>query len=511
MILDSKKTKEIEEACVAVGTKHIELMTRAGTAVAKLALEKFGAVGKNAAILCGRGHNGGDGFVAALVLAKGGAKVKILLTHGYPTADDDINLFDEAEREGIKSLLYTSDKDRIEFLNALDTADIIIDGVCGTGFRGELDNELKRIFAHVNSSRAKVVAIDLPSGVYADSGNASDGAVCADATVTFTSKKPCHVIYPGAEKCGKIYVENIGIDCESLTISDVAVVESDFHNVKHCFPPRKNNTNKGDYGKLLAICGSEYMPGAAAFAVKAAARTGVGLIKNVIPEQCIQAVAAHTADCTYLGMNSKPEHLNETDRTAIVDELKWADVCLIGCGMGLTDRTRQIVKLVMENARIPLIIDADALNCIACDKELLKYAKSDIIITPHPGEMARLIGKTAEYVQNNRLSIAESFAADYDVTVVLKGAGTIISAPNGKTCVNSTGNPGMSKGGTGDVLAGIIASLRAQKMNSKDSAVCGAYIHGECGDRAAAELSVHAMTPFDIIRKLPELFIELEK
>lgn len=511
MILDSKKTKELEEVCVRGGTEHIELMTRAGAAVARRALKSFEAGRKSVAVLCGRGHNGGDGFAAATVLAKNGAKVRILLTHGYPNADDDITLFGEAERAGIKCLLYTADKDRNDFFKTLDIADIIIDGVCGTGFRGELDDELKTVFARVNSSRAKVIAIDIPSGVYADSGSAADGAVCAAATVTFTSKKPCHVIYPGAEKCGKVYVADIGIDCAAVPMSDAAVTEPDFQGVRLCFPPRKSNTNKGDYGRLLAICGSEYMPGAAVFAVKAAARTGVGLIKNVISEKCISAVAAHTADCTYLGLKSKPEYLNETDRIAVVDELEKADVCLIGCGMGLTDRTRQLVRLVIESANIPLIIDADAINCISEDLEILKSTKTDIIITPHPGEMGRLIGKNTGYVQSNRLRAAKGFAADYGVTVVLKGAGTIISLPNGKVYVNSTGNPGMSKGGSGDALAGIIAALRAQKMTDEDAAACGVYIHGECGDRAAARFSVHAMTPFDIISKLSELFSELER
>ncbi len=510
MILDSKKTKEIEEACVAGGVEHIELMTRAGTAVAKLAIENFDAGRKSVAVLCGRGHNGGDGFAAARVLAKSGAKVRVLLTHGYPTAADDIDLFGRAERAGIKCLLYTVDDDREEFIKTLNIADIIIDAVCGTGFSGELDENLKTVFAYVNSSRAKVISVDLPSGVYADSGSAADGAVDAEATVTFTTKKPCHIIHPGAERCGKVFVADIGIDV-AVPISEAAVEVPDFQSVRLCFPPRRSNTHKGDYGKLLAICGSETMPGAAVFAVKAAARTGVGLIKNVISEKCISAVASHVPDCTYVSLQSKPNYLNETDREKIISELRSADACLIGCGLGVTDRTRQLVELVIENAEIPLIIDADALNCIAEASDILKKSKADIIITPHPGEMARLIGTSTDEVQNNRLKTAKDFADNYGVTVVLKGANTIVALPNDKIYVNTTGNPGMARGGSGDVLAGIIASLRAQKMTAADAASCGVYIHGESGDRAAAKLSVHAMTPIDIIDMLPSLFIELER
>lgn len=510
MILDSKKTKEIEEACVSGGVEHIELMTRAGTAVAKLAIENFDAGRKSVAVLCGRGHNGGDGFAAARVLAKSGAKVRVLLTHGYPTAADDIDLFGRAERAGIKCLLYTVDEDRDEFVKTLNIADIIIDAVCGTGFSGELDENLKTVFAYVNSSRAKVISVDLPSGVYADSGSAADGAVDADATVTFTTKKPCHIIHPGAERCGRVFVADIGIDV-AVPISEAAVEVPDFQSVRLCFPPRRSNTHKGDYGKLLAICGSETMPGAAVFAVKAAARTGVGLIKNVISEKCITAVASHVADCTYVALQSKPNYLNETDREKIISELRSADACLIGCGLGVTDRTRQLVELVIENAEIPLIIDADALNCIAEASDILKKSKADIIITPHPGEMAWLIGTSADEVQNNRLKTAKDFADNYGVTVVLKGANTIVALPNDKIYVNTTGNPGMARGGSGDVLAGIIASLRAQKMTTADAASCGVYIHGECGDRAAVKLSVHAMTPVDIIDMLPSLFIELER
>lgn len=511
MILDSKKTKEIEEICVANGTEHIELMTRAGNAVAKVASEQFDAKNKSVAVVCGRGHNGGDGFVTARTLAKSGAKVRLLLTHGYPNVPDAIDLFGRAERAGMKCLLYNVEEDRDEFLRTLSIADVIVDAVCGTGFKGELDENLQCIFECINSSKARVVSIDLPSGVHADSGKVAKGAVKADVTVTFTSKKPCHVIYPGLEHCGRVFVADIGIDISSVPISDSVLEIPDFQTTRLCFPQRKKNTHKGTYGKLLAICGSESMPGAAALAVKAAVRSGVGLVKCVTPEKCILPIVSNAPECTFAPIQSKPQYLNENDREMLLEELKGADSCLIGCGMGVSDRTRQIIEIVIENAKCPLVIDADALNCISENTDILKKVKSESIITPHPGEMARLIGCTTEDVQNDRLETARSFSEKYNITVVLKGANTIISIPDTKIFVNETGNPGMACAGSGDVLAGIIGSLLAQGKNVSDAVSCGVYIHGECGDRAEKKLSFTAMTPSDMIEMLPLLFIELER
>ncbi len=511
MILDSRKTKEIEEICVANGTEHIELMTRAGNAAARLAMEQFDAKNKSVAVVCGRSHNGGDGFAAARTLAKNGAKVRLLLTHGYPNVPDAIDLFGRAERAGMKCLLYNVEEDRDEFFRTLSIADVIIDAVCGTGFKGELDEDLQKIFECMNSSKAKVVSIDLPSGVFADSGKAAKGAVKADVTITFTSKKPCHVIYPGLEHCGKVFVADIGIDISSVPISDTALEILDFQTTRLCFPQRKNNTHKGTYGKLLAICGSETMPGAAALAVKAAVRSGVGLVRCATPEKCVLPIVSNVPECIFAPVQSKPQYLNENDREMFLEELKSADACLIGCGMGISDRTRQIIDLIIENAECPLVIDADALNCISENTDILKKAKSEMIITPHPGEMARLLSCDTEKVQNDRLEIARLFSEKFTVTVVLKGANTIISIPDSKIFVNETGNPGMACAGSGDVLAGIIASLLAQGKNVSDAAACGVYIHGECGDRAAKKLSFTAMTPSDIIEMLPALFIELER
>ncbi len=511
MILDSKKTKEIEDICVSNGTEHIELMTRAGTAAAKLAIDNYDASHKSVAVLCGRGHNGGDGFAAARVLAKSGAKVRVLLTHGYPTVPDAIDLFGRAERAGMKCLLFNVEEDREEFLKTLMIADIIVDAVCGTGFSGELDDKLEMIFKCVNSSRAKVIAVDLPSGVNADSGKVSEGAVKADATITFTTKKPCHVVYPALEHCGKVYVADIGIDTSNIPMSEYTLDVPDFQSTRLCFLPRKSNTHKGDYGRLLAVCGSEAMPGAAALAIKAACRSGVGLVKCAVPERCIGAIASYVAEATYLPLTSSIAGLNDVDRKAIIESLKGSSACLLGCGLGQSERTKQTVRLIIENSEIPLIIDADALNCIADDIGLLDNAKCEIIITPHPGEMSRLTGKTTEEIQENRLEIAKSFSSDHGVTVVLKGANTIIAFPDGKVSVNTTGNPGMACGGSGDVLAGIIGALLAQKMSVYDAAACGTYIHGECGDRAAVRYSVTGMMPSDIIETIPSLFLELER
>ncbi len=511
MILDSIKTKQAEDECVKNGTEHIELITRAGTAAAKLASDHFDANKKSVAVICGRGNNGADGFAAARILAKSGAKVRILLTHGYPNISDAIDLFGRAERAGIKYLLYNVEKDREDFFRTISIADIIIDAVCGTGFDGELNASLQEIFEYVNLSKAKVISIDIPSGIHADSGSAAKGAVRADATITFTSKKPCHVIHPGLEHCGKVYVADIGIETSHLSNSDSLIEIPDFQSVRLCFPPRKINTHKGNYGKLFSVTGSEMMPGAAILAVKAAVRTGVGLVKCFTPEKNIYPIVSVVPECTFSGIQSKSVYLNENDRSMLTDEIKKADACIIGCGMGISERTKNALEIAVENAECPLVIDADALNCLSENLDLLKKAKCDIVITPHPGEMARLAHAEIDYIQNNRLKAAQSFSREHNVTVVLKGANTIIAMPDGKIFVNTTGNPGMSTGGSGDILAGIIGSLLAQGMSVSDAVSCGVYIHGECGDRASKKFSETSMTPSDIIDMLPSLFIDLER
>lgn len=511
LILDSVKTKDLEMQFVEAGTENIKLMTAAGGAVAKFIFEQYTNVeGKAVAVLCGGGNNGGDGFAAAKKLSELSYKARIILTHGYPTAPDAYDLLGRAERGGIKILDYTVEGDREEIIKTLNAADFIIDAVSGAGFHGEMESKLAGLIHTVNLLHGKKIAIDMPTGVDSDTGEADENSFCAEATVTFTSMKPGHIIFPGAGFCGNVFTANIGIDINSVSFDEAAMEAVDYHAVRLCFQPRKQNTSKGDYGKLLLVCGSVTMPGAAVLASRSACASGAGLVQVATAAQNIPIVAANNPDCTYVALNGT-EELEKDSRRALKEAIKSADAIAVGCGLGQTPLSEEIVKMVLEFSEVPTVLDADALNIIAKSPEMLENVRAQLILTPHPGEMSRLTGIDTQDIQRSRLRIVREFAAEKKVYTVLKGANTIMVTPEGKVSVNLSGNPGMSKGGTGDVLTGLIGSLLAQGMTPEDAVECGVFIHSSCGDRAAKKFSMHAMTPMDIVYEYNSVFLEIER
>jgi len=290
------------------------------------------------------------------------------------------------------------------------------------------------------------------------------------------------------------------------------IFDIDSHTVNMCFRPRISDTHKGDYGKLLSICGSVGMAGAAVLACKAAIHSGVGLVKAVLPEAIYPIAATQSIESVFAVRKGNSDGtLSADDCEKIGELLKNCDACLIGCGLGVNDDTRAIVAYVIKNCCVPLILDADALNIVSENTDLLHEAKCPVIVTPHIGEMARLAGTDTEKVNNSRLAAAVEFAKKYKLNVILKSANTIVVLPDGQAYVNLNGNPGMAKGGSGDVLAGIVASFAAQGMNMLESATCAVYIHGAAGDKASARFSQHAVTPTDVIYELASVFSEIEK
>lgn len=511
-ILTSAQVKQLENGIVNEQRQHIKLMETAGGSVAKFIHDKFGSMGRSVAVVCGRGNNGGDGFVAAQKLFEGGASVRILLADGMPTADDAYDLLGRSERAGIKVLSWQEEDQREEFAWCIDKAGIIVDAVFGVGFHGEPDEEMSEIFKLINLSKAEVVAIDVPSGVIADTGEVCENAVVAEYTVTFTAMKPAHVIYPGAEFCGTVFTAPIGIGEEDILAVEPTLNTIDYQSIRLCFDVRKHNTYKGSYGTLLEVCGSYGMAGAAVLAGKAAAQSGVGLVRMVVPGRIYPIVAGHLIDPVFVPLKTADSGtLRGSDADEIAAQLEGCTAALIGCGLGKGEDVKAIVRKLIETSEIPLVLDADALNAVAEDIDVLHHAKAPIIITPHPGEMAHLMRMEPGEVQSNRLNIATDFAQEFGVYVVLKGANTICAMPDGRTYVNLTGNPGMSKGGSGDVLAGIIASFLAQGMSPSDAAQCGVYIHGAAGDHAARQFSQRAMTPMDIIFEMATVFSEIER
>ena len=510
LLLDSDSTRLTEERYVCKGTAHIELMERAGKNTVDIINERYDVADKKIAVVCGGGCNGGDGFVCARLLAWSGAIPVILLAGGYPKQEDCTALFEKAEKAGVLCVPLSDGEDG-RFFSYIENADLIIDALFGTGLKAAPREDASNIIEKMNKSGADIVSVDIASGVCADTGEIPGACVRASLCVTFSTVKPGHLVYPGAEMCGEVICTDIGID-EFFTADQGRECRSiEFEDVAGSFGKRDRNTSKGDYGKLLCIAGSHRMPGAAYFCANAAVRSGTGLVRLATAESVYPIIAANLPDAVFYPMQEGESGALSADN---IDELllilKGSSAAVIGCGIGLCDDTRKIVRAIIENSDVPIVIDADALNVVSEEPEMLLRASAPIIITPHPGEMGRLAGTTAEQVQKKRLESAKLFSQKYGVNVILKGANTVCVTKSGKAFINTNGNPGMSKGGSGDVLAGITGSLLAQGMTAEKAMSAAVYIHGAAGDIAARKLSQHYMSPRDLTDELSEIFLKLE-
>ncbi len=496
-VLTAKQMRELEQAAADNGATYSGLMERAGTAAAN-SLIKHGAVsGCKAAVICGRGNNGGDGYVIARVLRDAGVLVSII-TLGVPKTEDA--MLNAEKTAGLETVVFSDSRERA--YEIINSADFTVDAVYGIGFRGELDEEASELAKAVNSSGAFVMSVDIPSGAGCDDGSVLGACFNADLTVTFTALKPAHVLYPSMDYCGDIEVADVGIPYELINSFDCVMETTDEFLGKPLMPKRKKSSNKGTFGTLLAIVGSYGMAGAAIMCGKAAQRSGVGLVNMAIPKSIYPIVAGKLIEAVYTPLD---ENENGIISAGCVERIlslaEKSNATLIGCGLGHDKDTEKITEELLKISTSPVILDADGINSIIPHIDLLRTSKAPVILTPHPGEMARLMNCSVSEIQHNRADVAVEFARKYHVILVLKGANTLIS--DGKRLiVNMSGNAGMARGGSGDVLAGIIASLAAQGIDPFRAAVCGVYVHGRAGDSAAEKFSAETMLPTDIIDKI---------
>lgn len=499
-ILYREEIKAAEAKAVEAGITMEELMEHAGEALAEAAMEQAGCP-EEAVILCGKGNNGGDGFVCAAALYQAGANVTVILVEGEPASSlaqqafaampDEINLLSGEEED----LCF----------QALSRCDMLIDCVYGFGFHGELPEHVKKYLqweGKVPEECCKI-ACDVPSGIDCNTGRADEGAFQADLTVTFSAAKPGCLSYPGKRFCGKVQVMSVGIPEEILRErkSDVSLLQSG--NVFSLLPDREEESNKGDYGTLLMVCGSYGMAGACILAAKAALRSGVGLLRLAVDERIYPILAQAVPEAVFTIL---PWHTDiNKARLFLQQAAAKASACVIGCGLG--ENASKVCKALLPVCKVPLVLDADGINALAGDPALFQEIQVPFAMTPHPGEMGRLMGMTAKEVQQNRLELARQGAARFGCTLVLKGAATVIARKD-KVWINTTGNPGMAKGGSGDVLAGIIGSLAAQGLSLEEACRAGVWLHGRAGDLCAGQLSQRAMLPSDLVDCLPEVFQE---
>ncbi|HIW74517.1 MAG TPA: NAD(P)H-hydrate dehydratase [Firmicutes bacterium] len=502
--------REVEKAAVAGGLDYLRLMENAGSAAAKEIRRRYPVAGRQVAILCGKGNNGGDGFVIARKLQDEGAAVTLVLVCGQPQTEDAREMY--ARLRSLDIGVVSLETEPYIAASSVKEAALIVDAVYGIGFHGRLPDPLRSLFRIANASPSPIVAVDVPSGLNGDTGEADEDTLHAALTVTFTAAKTGLKTEEAAPYTGDLLVAEIGIDAALLEPYGPGRTVIDWPMVRPCFPPRKADANKGDCGRLLAFCGSTGMLGAAMMAAQAALRCGVGLLTAALPRSLYPIAAARLCEPVFCLLEETEDgDLALSNRALLREQAARADALLIGCGLGSRPGTEELVLDLLASSDRPTVLDADGINILARHIPIGKTGNAPWVLTPHPGEMARLTGLSIPEIQANRQEVARRFAREHGVTVVLKGRDTVVASPDETVLVNPTGNPGMATGGSGDVLAGIIASFLAQGMNARDAAMCGVFLHGAAGDRAAERLSQHAMLPTDLIGELGALFLNLEK
>ncbi len=509
-ILTARDMRLVEAAAVAAGLDYPRLMENAGSAAGRLIRSRYEVRGRKVSVLCGKGNNGGDGFVVARKLMEEGADVTIVLLCGKPGTSDAADMY--ARAVGMGAAQCNMETEPYVAMTAVREAELLVDAVYGIGFHGRLPDALRPVFRLANQSQAPVIALDVPSGFSADSGVYDEDTLRAAYTITFTAMKPGLLVHGASELTGPVEVAQIGIDPALLEQYAPSQTIVDWDMVQACFMPRALDSHKGTYGRLLTVCGSVGMAGAALLAMRAAQRSGVGLVTAAMPRSLYPIAAGQNLEAVYRLVPETPEGLVAAEaRHLLREEMKQATAILCGCGLGQGASVTAVVEDVLAQASCPVVLDADGINAAAGHIHIGKTARVPVVVTPHPGEMARLAGCRVDEVQQNRVELARQFAEEQQVVVVLKGYQTVIAAPGRSVLLNTTGNPGMAAAGSGDVLAGIVASLMAQGMEPAQAAMCGVYLHGLAGDRAAARLSQHAMQPSDLTEELGGLFSKLEK
>ena len=512
-VLNTKQMREADRRTVEeIGIPSMVLMENAGRQVVAALESTFDELaGMRVAVLCGRGNNGGDGFVVARTLAERAIDVGVyLIARGTDVQGDARANLDILSNLGI-DVVEIADAAAWE-LHGTDVlgSDVIVDALFGTGLTGPLSGLAETIVADLNASARPVVAVDLPSGLSADRHEIPGPAVNAMLTVTMAAPKLPLVLPPAEALAGNLVIAEIGISRALINDLDGPWVEIlTKEAMRALVEPRAQDSHKGDYGRVLVIAGSRGKTGAAHLAAFAALRSGAGLVTVGTPASCVPIIAALSAECM-------TEPLDETaEGTVAFDALDrvldfGADVIAVGPGLGRSPSTTAFVHGLVERSGVPLVIDADALNAFAGEPDRLMGRDGiDIIVTPHPGEIARLIGLTNEDVQAHRLDVARDFATTHRLHVVLKGHRTIVATPEGKTFINLTGNPGMATAGTGDVLTGTIAAWSAQLLDAEAACKLAVYVHGLAGDLAEADEGEVAMVAGDLIDRLGDAVLEL--
>jgi len=516
-LLTAAETRELDARTIASGTPGAALMERAGLGIVDAMTRRYGPLlGMRVLVLCGPGNNGGDGFVAARHLLTQGAEPHVGLMASPDRVQGDARLqLDKLEKAGIAV-------NAIEEAGALRTLvarhphwDYALDALLGTGARGNLEGPIAtavQLLREMDENGTRVVAVDVPTGVNADTGEIARRAVRADLTVTFGVAKRGQLLYPGRAFVGRLEVIDIGLVSPAASATQPVLELATVGSMARLVPLRDPRAHKHSVGQVFVLGGSAGMTGAVALAARAATRSGAGYVEVGVPESLIDVLSAKLTE-------ELPRPLPERrPRVLAVEALQPAltiaargHAAIIGPGLSRVPCAEELARRFIELCPVPMVIDADALNAFAGSADRFTSLKSPAIVTPHLGEMSRLTGEPAADLDLHRIDRAREWAARWSVVVVLKGAPTVVAAPDGRASVNPTGNPGLATAGTGDVLSGLLAALLAQGLERYDAARLGVWIHGAAGDRAATDLGQHGMGATDVLERIPLTMLDLSR
>ena len=508
-LLKASEMKEADRYTIEkIGIPGMVLMENAGVAVANALNEAFPPEdGRKIIVFCGKGNNGGDGFVVARHLFLGGDDVDVvLLGKRDQLSGDAVMNMKIADRLGVSIEEITGIEDMEKSGIRLDEYDIIVDALLGTGIQKSAVGLYSYAIELINSAVSFVVSVDIPSGLNADAGKLIGPAVEADLTVTFGYPKICHILPPAEQYCGELVVADICIPDEAVHFEKTKreVLTPDL--LEGIVQPRESDSHKGDYGHLLVIAGSIGKLGASAMTARSASISGAGLVTVASPVSCVPIIQSKLTEEMAVGLDDEGKGFfieKNADAAALID---GSTAFAIGPGIGREPETVKFVRRLLPLLKAPVVLDADGINAFTGFTGIFSSLNVPLILTPHPGEFARLTGLEVSYIQENRLETAAEFAQKWRAYVVLKGFRTVVASPDGSVYVNMTGNPAMAKGGSGDVLTGVIGGLLAVGAEPLDAALLGVYLHGLAGDIAAEEINPVSITAGDLIDALPIAF-----
>ncbi len=507
-IVTAHQMRELDRRTIhEAGVPGKTLMERAGAGVASAMEDTFGPLkGKTVTIFCGKGNNGGDGFVVARLLRQKRIAVQVcLLAHARDLKGDAKLMYQRFVRgAGRSKVLSSPSPDRVHRL--VRDSHVLVDALLGTGTSSPVTGPYQETIQAMNASEALVVSVDLPSGIDADTGDTLGTAVQADLTVTFGNPKLGLFLGAGIDHAGRVHCVDIGIPSQYVEDLRLSIEMLTPATIRPWLPKRQASSHKGTFGHAGIIAGSSGKSGAAALAAKAALRSGAGLVTVATPAGVQASVASGVPEVMTLPLPETAEQTLSREALPLLQTfLQSRSATGMGPGLSTQPETADVVRMLIDQCDRPLVIDADALNALAGHTSLLRSRPISPILTPHPGEMARLLGEsTTATVNANLLGIARDFARTHSSVVVLKGARTIVAHPQGATSISPTGNPGMATAGTGDVLTGILTGLLAQGVSPWDAAQIGVFLHGLAGDLAAQAYGYPSLMAGDLLAYLPQ-------